>query len=145
MCQISKVIKRGFSKKILCRRTLGIGGIFSAEEPARQSSILLLYYQLATSHYQMGQIYIIKPLSTVLSSAVNKSQQNHEKNSWECKESKPGPLGEKQLYYAPPPVVKPAYLGPPAIVENVSGMNECIAMQKCLILLCCRQLLCETF
>ena len=63
-------------------------------------------------------------------------------------------LGEKQVCYLcamlpppppPPRVVKPTSLGPPAIVENVSGMNECIAMQKCLILLCCRQLLCETF
>ena len=31
-------------------------------------------------------IYIIKPLPTLLSTAVNKSQQYQEKNSWECQE-----------------------------------------------------------
>ena len=36
-------------------------------------------YQLATSQYQMGSIVIIKPLSTVLSSAANKSQQSQRK------------------------------------------------------------------
>ena len=45
----------------------------------------------------MGSIDIIKPLSTVLSSAINKSQQHQEKNSWEDQESNPGLLGEKQV------------------------------------------------
>ena len=44
----------------------------------------------------MGLIVIIKPLSTVLSSATYKSQQHLEKNSWKCRESNPGPLGAKQ-------------------------------------------------
>ena len=35
----------------------------------------------------MGSIHIIKTLSTVLSNAINKSQQHQEKNSWECRES----------------------------------------------------------
>ena len=39
---------------------------------------------------------MIKPLSTVLSSAVNKSKQHQDKNSWEHRESNPGPLGEYQ-------------------------------------------------
>ena len=37
----------------------------------------------------MGLIDMIKPLSTVLSSAINKSQQHQEKNSWERRESNP--------------------------------------------------------
>ena len=47
----------------------------------------------------MGSIDIIKPLPTVLSSAVNKSEQHQEKNSWERRESNLGPLGEKQGCY----------------------------------------------
>ena len=47
----------------------------------------------------MGLIDIIKPLSTVQSSAINKSQQHQEKNSWECQELNPGLLGEKQICY----------------------------------------------
>ena len=47
----------------------------------------------------MGSIDIIKHLSTVLSSDVNKSQQHLVKNSWECRESNPGLLGEKQSCY----------------------------------------------
>ena len=38
----------------------------------------------------MGSIDIIKPLSTVLSSTVNKCQLHQEKNLWECRESNPG-------------------------------------------------------
>ena len=38
----------------------------------------------------MGSIDMIKPLSTVLRSAVNKSQQHQEKNSWERRVSNPG-------------------------------------------------------
>ena len=45
----------------------------------------------------MGTIDIIKRLSTLISSAVNKSQQHQDKNSWECRESNPGLLGEKQV------------------------------------------------
>ena len=45
----------------------------------------------------MGSIDIIKPLSTVLSSADNKSQQYQEKNSWECYETNPGLAGVKQV------------------------------------------------
>ena len=45
----------------------------------------------------MGSIDIIKPLSTVLGSAVNKSQQHQDKNSGECLELNPGLLGEKQV------------------------------------------------
>ena len=44
----------------------------------------------------MGSIDIIKPMSTVLSSAVNKSQQHQDKNSLERRELNLGPLGEKQ-------------------------------------------------
>ena len=47
----------------------------------------------------MGSMDIIKPLSTVLRNAVNKSQQYREKNSWECRESNSGLLGEKQVCY----------------------------------------------
>ena len=47
----------------------------------------------------MGLIDIIKPLSMDLRCAVNKSQQYQEKNSWECRESNPGLLGEKQVCY----------------------------------------------
>ena len=47
----------------------------------------------------MGSIDIIKPLFNVLSSAVNKSQQQQEKNSWERRESNPGLLGERQECY----------------------------------------------
>ena len=46
----------------------------------------------------MGLICIIKPLSTVLSSAVNKSQQHQEKKSWERQELNPGSLGAKRDY-----------------------------------------------
>ena len=47
----------------------------------------------------MGSIDIIKPLSTVLSCAINKSQQNQDKNSWECRESNLGLLSELQVCY----------------------------------------------
>ena len=47
----------------------------------------------------MGLIGIIKPLSTVLSSAINKSKQHLEKNYWECRESNLGLLDEKQVCY----------------------------------------------
>ena len=46
----------------------------------------------------MGQFDIINPLLTVLSSAINTSQQHQEKNYWERQELNPGLLGEKQLY-----------------------------------------------
>ena len=45
----------------------------------------------------MGLIDIIKPMSTVLSSVVNKSPQDQEKNSNEHQESNPGQQGEKQV------------------------------------------------
>ena len=54
-------------------------------------------------------IIIIKPLSTFLSRAVNKSQQHQEKNSLECQELKPGLLGEKQVCYLctmQPPILR---------------------------------------
>ena len=47
----------------------------------------------------MGLIDIIKPLSIFLSNVVSKSKQHQDKNSWECQEPNPGPLGEKQEYY----------------------------------------------
>ena len=43
----------------------------------------------------MGLIDIIKPLSSVPTSAVNKSQPHLEKNSWEGRESNLGLLGVK--------------------------------------------------
>ena len=46
----------------------------------------------------MGLIDIIKPLSSVLSSAINKSRQHQEKTSCECQELNRG-LGKKQLCY----------------------------------------------
>ena len=51
----------------------------------------------------MDSIDIIKLLSTVLSSADNKSQQNQDKNNRECPESNPGLVGEKQVCYAASP------------------------------------------
>ena len=47
----------------------------------------------------MGSIDIIKPLSTVIISAINKSHQHQEKNYWEGWESNPGLLGKKQVCY----------------------------------------------
>ena len=44
----------------------------------------------------MGLIGIIKPLTTVLSIAILKSKQHHEKNSLESQESNPRLLGQKQ-------------------------------------------------
>ena len=54
---------------------------------------------LATSQHYMGLIDIIKPPSTVLNSAVNKSKQHQEKNAWERRELNPGLLGENQVCY----------------------------------------------
>ena len=55
----------------------------------------------------MGLIGIFKPLSTVLSSAINESQQHQEENSWELRETNQGLLGEKQVCHLcamqPPP------------------------------------------
>ena len=48
----------------------------------------------------MVLIDIIKPLSTVLSSAVNKSQQHQQKNSWERQELNPGLVGGEQVWYS---------------------------------------------
>ena len=45
----------------------------------------------------MSSIDIIKPLSTVLSNAINKSQQHQDKNSWECWKLNPELLGETQI------------------------------------------------
>ena len=45
---------------------------------------------LTLARARWGLIDLIKPLSTVLSTAVNKSQQYQEKNSRERKESNPG-------------------------------------------------------
>ena len=42
---------------------------------------------------------IFKPLSIVLSSAINKSLQHQEENSWERQESNLGLLGEKKVCY----------------------------------------------
>ena len=47
----------------------------------------------------MGSIDIIKPLSNVLSSAINKSHEHQEKNTLECRELNLGLLGEKQVCY----------------------------------------------
>ena len=47
----------------------------------------------------MGLIDIINPLSTVLSSAINKSPEDQEKHYWESQELNPGQLGEKQVCY----------------------------------------------
>ena len=47
----------------------------------------------------MGSIDIIKLLSTVLSSAINKNQQYKAKKCWQCQESNPGLPGEKQVCY----------------------------------------------
>ena len=46
-----------------------------------------------------GFDWIIKLLSAVLNSAVNKSQQHQEKNSWERRDLNFGPLGENQECY----------------------------------------------
>ena len=42
---------------------------------------------------------LIKPMSTVLSSVINKCQQHQEKICWERWEPNPGLLGEKQVCY----------------------------------------------
>ena len=47
----------------------------------------------------MGLIDVFKSLSTDLSSAVNKSQQHQEENSWERRESNLGLLGGEQTCY----------------------------------------------
>ena len=47
----------------------------------------------------MGLTVFIKPLSTVLSSAVYKFQHREGKNYWECRESNLGLLGEKLVCY----------------------------------------------
>ena len=47
----------------------------------------------------MGSFDIIKPLSTVPSCAINKSQQHQEKNSWDRQELNPGLLGAKRERY----------------------------------------------
>ena len=47
----------------------------------------------------MGSVDIFKPLSTIVRSAVNKSQQHQEKKSCECRETNPWPLGAKQECY----------------------------------------------
>ena len=47
----------------------------------------------------MGYIYIIKPQSTVLNSAINKSHQHQEKNYWDGQELYLGLLSEKQVCY----------------------------------------------
>ena len=47
----------------------------------------------------MGSIDIINPLSTVLSSAFNNSQQHQEINSCECRESNMGPLGATREHH----------------------------------------------
>ena len=47
----------------------------------------------------MGLIDIIKPMYTVTSIAINKSQQHQDKNSWEYRESNSGQLSEKQICY----------------------------------------------
>ena len=51
----------------------------------------------ATGQSEMGSIDIIKPLSSVIISAINKSQQHQEKNSWEYKKITLWLLGEKQI------------------------------------------------
>ena len=50
----------------------------------------------------MGLIDIIKPLSTLLSCAVNKSQQHQEKNSEGRWEPNPGQPSEKQVHAVQP-------------------------------------------
>ena len=48
----------------------------------------------------MGSIDIIKPLSAVLSGAINKSQQHQGKNFQECREYNLGLLSELQVLFA---------------------------------------------
>ena len=60
------------------------------------SKTITLYFVLAVLD---GFIDIINPESTVLSSAIHKSQQHSEKNTWECKDLNPGHPGEKQVCY----------------------------------------------
>ena len=50
---------------------------------------------LPFSYYYMGSIYIIKPLSTVVSGSVNQSQQHEEKNSWKTPSIAPEAAGCK--------------------------------------------------
>ena len=84
----------------------------------------------------MGLIDIVKPLSTVLSSAVNNSQQHQEKNSWECQESNPGPLDEKQVCYLcamqPPRLQKVKVMywahGCSAVVEHLPRDHEVVGL-----------------
>ena len=68
-----------------------------ATHPAALDLILSIPKNLFQCSWEMDSIDIIKLLSTVLSSAIKESQQHQEKNSWECWESNPGLLGEKQV------------------------------------------------
>ena len=58
---------------------------------------LFLQFQLPTNQSQMGSIVIIKPLSTVLGSAVNRSQQHQEKNSGNFENRTLGCWGQKNF------------------------------------------------
>ena len=68
----------------------------------------------------MASIYIVKPLSSVQSNVVIKSQQHQQKNSWERRELNPRLLGEKQLCdlcAMPLPVQQP--------IRTCSGRHSC--------------------
>ena len=65
----------------------------------------------------MCLIDIIKHLSTILSSAVNKSLQREEKNSWGHQDSNPGLLDEKQLGYL-------CAMQPPAATDLIWGYSQ---------------------
>ena len=67
----------------------------------------------------MDSIDIIKLESTVLSHAVNESQQHKEKNYWDRQESNPGLLGGKQVCYLfamQPPLLHISLISVPILV-----------------------------
>ena len=80
----------------------------------------------------MGLIDIIKPPSTVLSSAINKSKQHLEKNYRECRESNLGLLGEKQVCYLcamQPPSLSLSEVG--VVIFGVGGVVVVVFLRRC--------------
>ena len=69
----------------------------------------------------MGSIDMTKPMSAALSSAVNKSPQQQESNSWERQELNPGLLGEKHLR-SPPLGTKTSSYKKQLLIANFAGI-----------------------
>ena len=75
------------------------------------TQIYVDFFIVLPSWYYMGQNDIFKPLSTFFWSVPLANLSNIKINFWENRESKPGPLVEKQecyLYAVPHPPVRSA-------------------------------------